>query len=169
MPSNELAETFLSFSVKRLQVSERDILRCADQLTEEQMWARGGDHENSVANLLLHLEGNMRQWILHGIAGQPDVRRRDEEFSLAPTSTAAEAKAKFSATLAESCAVIAAVPSERLLEVIDPQPNGTWRHLPILEAIYQVVGHVQQHMAQIVVLTKQQLHKDLDLTMPRKR
>jgi uncharacterized damage-inducible protein DinB len=169
MPSHELAETFLSFSIKRLQICERDIMRCADQLTEEQMWARGGDHENSVANLLLHLEGNMRQWILHGIAGQPDIRQRDEEFSLAPSVTVAEAKVMFSATLAESCAVIAAVAPERLLEVIDPQPNGTWRHLPILEAIYQVVGHVQQHMAQIVVLTKQMTHRDLDLTMPRKR
>ena len=84
-------------------------------------------------------------------------------------TTAADARTRFSATLAESCAVIADVSPERLLEVIDPQPNGTWRHLPILEAIYQVVGHVQQHMAQIVVLTKQQLHRDLDLTMPRKR
>jgi len=53
--------------------------------------------------------------------------------------------------------------------VIDPQPTGTWRHLTVLEAIFQVVGHVQLHAGQIIVLTKQMTAKDLDLTMPRKR
>ncbi len=152
-----------------MEMSERDILRCVEMLSEEQMWRRGGEHENSVANLLLHLAGNVRQWILHGIDGQPDVRERDEEFSLEPTVTAAEARAVFAETLAESRRVIAAVSAERLLEVIDPQPTGTWRHLTVLEAIFQVVGHVQLHTGQIIVLTKQMAAKDLDLTMPRKR
>jgi hypothetical protein len=65
--------------------------------------------------------------------------------------------------------VIAGLAGERLLEVIDPQPTGTWRHLTVLEAIFQVVGHVQLHAGQIIVLTKQMAAKDLDLTMPRKR
>src|ERR1700753_4101074 len=132
MPSQSVAEAFLSFSVKRLKVSERDILRCCEPLSEEQMWARGGDHENSIANLMLHLEGNMRQWILHGIADQPDVRERDEEFTLVPSTNSADAAARFNATLDESAAVIAALPPDRLLTVIDPQPNGTWRHTTIL-------------------------------------
>jgi uncharacterized damage-inducible protein DinB len=133
------------------------------------MWRRGGEHENSVANLLQHLEGNLRQWILHGIAGHRDVRERDAEFTLTPVAAKAEAWARFSATLAESSTVIAGLDQERLLEVIDPQPESTWRHATILEAIFKVVGHVDHHAGQIIVLTKQIVAHDLDLSMPRKR
>jgi hypothetical protein len=169
MQNEAVGAKFLEFAVKRMKMSEKDILRCTELLTEEQMWFRGGDHENSVANLLLHLEGNMRQWILHGIAGQPDVRERDEEFTLVPSTSSAEARRRFSATLDESCKVIGELPPGRLLDVIDPQPGGTWRHLAILEAIFQISGHLQLHAGQIVVLTKQMAARDLDLTMPRKR
>jgi uncharacterized damage-inducible protein DinB len=169
MTEDAVGAKFVEFAERRLTMSEADILRCVGLLTEEQMWRRGADHENSVANLLLHLAGNMRQWILHGIAGHPDVRERDAEFSLEPTLSSAEARAVFVETMAESRKVISGLSPERLLQVIDPQPTGVWRHLTILEAIFQVVGHVQLHAGQIIVLTKQMAAKDLDLTMPRKR
>jgi uncharacterized damage-inducible protein DinB len=166
---NELAATFLSFSVKRMQRSEQDILTCVSRLSEEQIWHRPADHENSIANLLLHLEGNMRQWILHGVDDQPDVRARDAEFALAPSQTASEVRARFSATLAECCAIISNLDPERLLAITDPQPGGGWGSPTILEAIYLVVGHVQMHTGQIILLTKQMTGRDLDLTIPRKR
>jgi uncharacterized damage-inducible protein DinB len=169
MKDPTVAQTFLDFSVRRLQMSAADIAACVAQLDEEQLWRRGGEHENSIANLLLHLAGNMRQWVLHGIAGHPDVRERDSEFTLAPRVSGLEALATFRATLDECCEVIRTTPASRLLEIIDPQPNGTWRNLPILEAIYQVVGHVQLHAGQIIVLTKQMAAHDLNLSMPRKR
>jgi uncharacterized damage-inducible protein DinB len=152
-----------------MRKSGADIARCCDQLSEEQMWRRGGEYENSVANLLLHLEGNMRQWIMHGVAGQPDVRERDAEFALEPTVDAATARASFQATLDEARALILAVPHERLLEVIDPQPTGVMRHPTVLEAIFQVASHVREHTGQIILLTKQMLARDLDLSMPRTR
>ena len=169
MRDQAVAASFLSFADKRLGMSADDITRCAAQLNEEQMARRGGEHENSVTNLLLHLAGNMRQWILHGVDGQPDVRERDAEFSLTTEMTGAMALVSFRAVLEESRAVIRGLSPERLLEVIDPQPGGTWRHLPVLEAIFQVVGHVQLHAGQIIVLTKQMVAHDLDLSMPRKR
>jgi uncharacterized damage-inducible protein DinB len=164
-----VAQTFLSFAITRLKLTQGDISKCVAQLSEEQMWRRGGDHENSIANLLLHLEGNMRQWMLHGVANQPDIRRRDDEFTLTATSSAAEAHASFNATLEEVCHVLGSLPADNLLIVIDPQPTSTWRNVTILEAIFQVVGHVQLHAGQIIVLTKQLVQHDLDLTMPRKR
>ncbi len=172
MQTNDLAENFLAFAVKRMRLSERDIDRCLDQLTPEQIWHRSGDYENSIANLLLHLEGNLRQWILHGIDGQPDVRQRDDEFALRPMAAVAEVRARFAATLEEVRTVIDGLRNdspERLLEIIDPQPGSTWRNTTILEAIFQVVGHVQLHTGQIILLTKQLLASDLDLSMPRKR
>jgi hypothetical protein len=167
--SNPIADTFRSYSVHLFERSEHDISACLDRLTEDQMSRRGGDHENSIVNLLLHLSGNIRQWILHGIADQPDVRTRDEEFSLVPGVSIPEILRRFAETLAEARQVIAAVPDDRLLEVIDPQPGGGWRDPAILEAIYRVTSHLQLHTGQIILLTKQLTRADLDLSLPRKR
>jgi len=169
MSSNPVADNFLDYAATRLHQSQKSIAACLDKLTVDQQGHRGGDHENSITNLLLHLEGNMRQWILHGIADQPDIRQRDEEFTLTPSTNPTEARARFNVALDESARVIAALPPDRLLVVIDPQPTGTWRHTTILEAIFKVVGHVEMHTGQIILLTKQLAATDLDLSMPRKR
>src|SRR5271155_1505427 len=115
---DQVSEIFLAASVKRMQLSEDDINRCLDKLSEEQMWCRGGDHENSIANLLLHLEGNLRQWFLHGIDGRPDVRTRDAEFALSLSQPAEEIRSRFGATLAECRKVVGSLPPARLLEMI---------------------------------------------------
>jgi uncharacterized damage-inducible protein DinB len=169
MPDDLIAASFLAFSAEKLQSLHGDIATCLGKLTEEQIWRRGGSHENSIGNLLLHLEGNIRQWILHGIAGRPDVRRRDDEFTLSPSMDSSAAFQNLTATLDESRQVIATLPPARLTEIIDPQPTGTWRHTPILAAIYKVVSHLDHHTGQIVLLTKQLAGRDLDLSIPRKR
>ncbi len=73
--------------------------------------------------------------------------------------------ALFRSTFDEAKGVIAKVPAERLAERITPQG----RDVSVLEAIYQVVGHVQQHVGQIILVTKQMTAADLDLTIPRPR
>ena len=167
--SDSVPDTFRDFSIKLMKRSETIIDKCFDRLTPEQILYRNADHENSIANLLLHLEGNLRQWFLHGIDNQPDVRIRDAEFSLAPEHTIPDIRARLAATLAECRAVVAAVTDERLLEVIDPQPGGGWEPTPILAAIYRVVAHIEHHTGQIILLTKQLTRCDLDLSLPRKR
>jgi Protein of unknown function (DUF1572) len=167
--TEQISEVFLSASVKRMQLSENDINRCLDKLSDEQIWCRGGDYENSIANLLLHLEGNLRQWFLHGIDGQPDVRQRDSEFTLSPSERCGEIRRRFAATLAECREVIGSLPPTRLLEMIDPQPTGNWGPMTILEAIYRIVSHLQLHQGQIILLTKQLIGADVDLSLPRKR
>jgi hypothetical protein len=167
--SNTLSNLFLTAAVTRMQLSQEDIHRCVDRLSEEQIWTHGGDHENSIANLLLHLEGNLRQWFLHGIDGQPDVRTRDAEFDPAPTLRSADIRSRLDATLAECRAVIGGLSAERLHETINPQPTGNWPAMTILEAILRVTGHLQLHQGQIILLTKQLTGADLDLSIPRKR
>lgn len=164
-----IAEAFLGYAVKRLRQLQQTIAQSVGELTDEQMFHRSGDYENSIANLLLHLEGNLRQWILHGIEGQPDIRRRDDEFALALSISPSEAHARFDAALDEAARVIAALNPAGLLKVIDPQPTGIVRHPAILEAVFKVVGHVEMHAGQIILLTKQLSAKDLDLTIPRPR
>jgi hypothetical protein len=169
MPEDIISANFLSFSAVKMQDLHGDIASCLGKLTEEHIWHRGGPHENSIGNLLLHLEGNIRQWILHGIDDQPDVRRRDDEFTLTPLMDSSAAFQNLTATLTEARQVIATMRPARLTEIIDPQPTGTWRHTTILAAIYKVVSHLEYHVGQIVLLTKQLYGADLDISIPRKR
>src|SRR5579862_1299439 len=57
------------------------ILLCLKELSRQQIWWRPHEASNSVGNLVLHLEGNVRQWIISGLGGAPDKRQRDQEFS----------------------------------------------------------------------------------------
>jgi uncharacterized damage-inducible protein DinB len=162
---NKIASDFLDASCRKLELMTEYLVACAKKLNDEQIWRRHGAYENAVGNLVLHLCGNARQWIMHGVGGAPDVRVRDAEFSADGGMSGAELIALFEATMDEAKRVIAAVTAERIVERITPQG----REVSVLGAIYQVVGHVQQHVGQIILVTKQMLEKDLDLTMPRPR
>lgn len=169
MSANLVAAKFLSYSGVRLRQLQKSIAICCDKLNDEQMLVRAGEFDNSVTNLLLHLAGNMRQWVMHGMAEMPDVRRRDAEFTLTPQETPAEARLLFDATILEAADIIEKLDPERLMDIIDPQPTGTWRNPTIVEAVYKVVGHVEYHAGQIVIVAKRLSASDMDLTMPRKR
>ena len=160
-----VAADFLDVSCRRLDTMTECFETCLRKLSYKQVWQRQGAHENAVGNLVLHLCGNARQWVIHGVGGAPDVRVRDKEFSADGGMTGAELIALFESTIDEVKRVIAAVPAQRMTERVHPQG----RDVTVLEAIYQVVGHVQQHVGQIILLTKQMLETDLDLTMPRPR
>lgn len=163
---SQTAELFLAHSVKKLTQMNANVDSCLSKLNNEQAWQRDAAHENTIGNLILHLCGNMRQWILHGVNHEPDVRTRDAEFSTNGGLTVQQLSELFGKTVAESKSVIANLPHERLTERTDPQRLG---EVSVLDAIYQVVGHVQQHVGQIILLTKQLTGKDLDLTIPRPR
>ena len=76
-----LESVFLKFSAEKLDQLCGRIETCADKLTLEQIWTRGTQNENAVGNLMLHLAGNVRQWILHGVGGQPDLTRSDDPIA----------------------------------------------------------------------------------------
>jgi hypothetical protein len=160
-----IARDFLDVSSRRLDQMTECLEVCLRKLSDDQVWQRQAAHENAIGNLVLHLCGNARQWLIHGVGGAADIRVRDAEFSADGGKSAAELIALFRTTMAEAKSVIAAVPPERMVERITPQG----RDVSVLEAIYQVVGHVQQHVGQIILLTKQMTAADLDLTMPRPR
>lgn len=163
--SNEVASLFLDFSSRKLGEMSRLLHECLSRLDDEQVWRRGGEHENAIGNLVLHLCGNARQWIMYGVAQQPDVRMRDEEFALDGGLSRKDLLALFDDTVNEARAVIATLPPERLVERTNPQHG----EVAVLDAIYQVVGHMQQHIGQIIWATKQMAGTDLDLSMPRAR
>lgn len=56
------------------------IKKCLDLITEAEVWQRPNENSNSIGNLILHLCGNVRQWLIAGLGKQQDVRERDKEF-----------------------------------------------------------------------------------------
>jgi hypothetical protein len=148
---------FLNFSADKLAQLMSRIDACVQNLTPEQIWTRAERHQNAVGNLLLHLNGNVRQWILHGVDGQPDVRDRDAEFAAEGEAGAAELLARLRITVGEAAAVFRALPHERLMERIRIQGY----EVTVLVAIYHVVEHFAGHTFQIIYATKLFTGEDL--------
>lgn len=159
-----IAEVFLGSSVKRLRQMTGHIEACLGRLTDEQIWSRGGSHENAIGNLILHLCGNARQWIVSGVGGAQDVRDRDAEFAAQGNWAREQLLAHLKKTVDEAVSVIEVVTPGRLIEIVTPQKQS----VPVLEAIYQVVAHFQQHTGQIIFATKILSGEDLGLVRPKK-
>lgn len=154
---SQLASLFLESSAGRLRLHMSRIAKCVETLSEDQVWARGSDNENAVGNLMLHLGGNVRQWIIAGIGGKPDVRVRDREFSARGGIAPTELVERLQTIVEDACRILPGVGASQLAETVTIQN----RTLTRLDAIYQVVDHFAQHTAQIIFATKMMTHADL--------
>lgn len=133
------------------------IRRCLDRLDRDDVWWTPNEACNSVGNLLLHLAGNTRQWIVSGVGGEEDVRRRAREFERGDGDPE-ELFAHLRETVDEACGV---------LEELDPGSLGDARTIQgqdvtVLEAVCHVVEHFSMHTGQIVHVTKERTGRELD-------
>lgn len=133
------------------------IERCVELLADEDIWYRPNESSNSIGNLLLHLSGNVRQWIVSGIGGAEDVRRRQEEFDARHLLPKEELLRRLKSTLEEADSVLAALPAENLLQKRLIQGH----EVTSLYAIYHVVEHFSMHTGQIIMIAKARLDRDL--------
>ena len=120
----------------------------------DRVWWRANASSNSAANLLLHLAGNVRQWIVSGVGGEPDVRHRDAEFAATEATQGAgadELVATLDAACADAVRVLDRVGVEALLESRMIQGRET----TVFSAVYHVVEHFAGHTGQIILLAKQ--------------
>lgn len=154
--SATVEQLFLEFSVKKLRQLAGRIEACLARLSEEQVWMRGDENSNSCGNLCLHLEGNVRQWILHGVGRAPDVRARDAEFAARGGEDKAELVRRLSGTVEEACRLLERLPPEQLTLTVRPQNY----EVTALEAIYHVVEHFAQHTGQIIFAMKAMTGED---------
>jgi uncharacterized damage-inducible protein DinB len=133
------------------------IERCLEQLNDDQIWWRANPESNSIGNLVLHLCGNARQWIIAGLGGRADKRQRDAEFTQTDVIPRSELLETLRTTLAEVEAVITALDPETLLEKRLIQG----KEVEILHALFHVTEHFSMHTGQIILLTKLLAQKDL--------
>ncbi len=148
---------FLKFATGKLNQLTSRIVDCLGRLSDEQIWARGNQNQNAVGNLVLHLCGNVRQWILSGVGGRPDVRDRDAEFAARGNVSGPDLAAHLQSTVAEALAVIGNTTAQRLAEPVRIQGYD----VSVLEAIGHVTEHFAQHAGQIIFATKLLTGEDL--------
>ena len=155
---SELGQAFIARSQFHLA---EDFLpkieRCVALLSDEQIWWRANEESNSIGNLLLHLSGNVRQWIVSGLGEAVDARDRDSEFAQRETITRDEVFGRLKQTVEEANAVLGRLDSNALLEKRAIQGL----EVSMLEAILHVVEHFSMHAGQIFLLTKLLTKKDL--------
>lgn len=133
------------------------IERCLEQLSDEQIWWRANEQLNSIGNLLLHLCGNARQWIVCGLGSQPDTRTRDAEFSRRDPLDRSELLSLLRSTLGDVEIVLRDLDPATLLEKRTIQGSD----VDILEAVFHVTEHFSMHTGQIIMLTKMLAATDL--------
>jgi Protein of unknown function (DUF1572) len=119
-------------------------------LADADVWWRPHPGSNSIGNLILHLDGNARQWIISGIGGAPNVRNRDAEFAAVEGASGAALVAQLTATFLEIDRVLAAVPPD----TVDEPRVIQGAHTTIFGAVFQVVTHVSMHTGQIIQIAK---------------
>lgn len=158
MPQLNTTALFLDFSHGKLigQYWPR-MQECVRSLTDEQVWWRPNDASNSIGNLLLHLNGNVQQWLVASFNGLEDNRDRPSEFNERNQVPVAELLQQFSATMQEASKVLLRLTEAELLASYEIQGYKTTG----LAAVYQVVEHFGLHYGQIVYVTKMLRDKDL--------
>jgi uncharacterized damage-inducible protein DinB len=158
MSSDSACDLFLDFSRSKLLNQYWPRLRKAvEPLSLEQIWWRPNEASNSIGNLILHLNGNVWQWLVASFNRLEDERDRPAEFSATGDLSAADLLDRLGQTMDEASKALARLSSEELL--------ATWQiqgyTVSGLAAVYQVVEHFGLHYGQIVYITKMQEGRDL--------
>jgi len=136
------------------------LIKCLKLLSEKDIWWRPNSASNSVGNLVLHLSGNVRQWIISGLGEERDKRDRDREFAERGPISRRALVALIRGTVAEASSVLDRLSEDSLLRIHDIQGF----HVSGMYAVFQVVHHFAYHTGQIIFVTKCKLGKDLRFT-----
>jgi uncharacterized damage-inducible protein DinB len=126
------------------------IERCLDALSEEDVWWRANESSNSIGNLLLHLAGSTRAWIVGVAGGSPSPRDRQREFDERERIPRAALIARIRQTLADADEALARLDAGTLLE----RRQARDEQVTVLLAIYHAVEHFSMHTGQIIMLAK---------------
>lgn len=136
-----------------LDQSVEKIRHCLEQLSDEQVWWRPHASLNSIGNLVLHLTGNVRQWMVSGIGGSADVRDRPAEFAQRAAIPKAQLLAGLKDVVDETKQVFGRATAADMLRVrrIQGFTLSGWG------ALFDSIPHFKGHTQEIISLTRIQL------------
>ena len=148
---SDLGSLFLERSRYYLVTEYRTKLRLAvEVLPPDLLWWRPNEQSNSVGNLLFHLIGNIRQWIISGVGGAPDTRNRAAEFAVREGPSSVTLLAELERALADVDQVLSTLTPDTLAERRVIQG----RDVTVFEAVLNVVQHFSHHVGQIILIVK---------------
>ncbi|MDE3740394.1 DinB family protein [Maribacter polysaccharolyticus] len=152
-----IIEEFVQNSLYRLDESTRMNTISLQQLSEEDIWKRPNGSLNSVGNLLLHLCGNITQYVISSLGGQEDVRERDLEFETRSGYSKSELLEKLNETVEKAKRIINDTKIEQFIRKRDVQGY----YFSGIGVVLHAVEHYSYHTGQIAFYTK--LLKNTDL------
>lgn len=149
--------SFIQSSIHYIDWNTTKLEKVFSLLTEEDIWKRPNPASNSVGNIVLHLCGNITQYIISALGGAPDLRERDAEFAAIEGATKAELWQKLTETIEQAKAVIVQLDEAKLAknQIVQGQ-NYTG-----IKIVLHVVEHYSYHTGQLIFWTK--LLKDVDM------
>lgn len=151
--AEQVAASVTTEASKELTAALGKIKHCLGQLSDEQVWWRPSESMNSIGNLMLHLAGNLRQWIVSGIGGADDTRNRQSEFTERGPLPKAELLRRLEEAVSEAQAALSRASAAELLRprrIQGFEVNG-------IGAIFDSVPHFRGHTQEIIHLTRSQL------------
>jgi hypothetical protein len=153
MTADELAAAVGTAAAHELESALNRIKHCLGQLNDEQMWRRSQPSLNSIGNLILHLCGNLRQWIVAGVGGASDARNRPAEFAERGPIPKDELMRRLEAVVKEAKGVLAGVDARQLAEVRRIQGFDVTGVAAIFDSIPHFRGHTQEivHMTRLLL------------------
>jgi hypothetical protein len=151
--ADQIRTAYVAEARRRLDKAVNRIRHCVGQLSEDQVWWRPTESHNSIANLLLHLCGNLRQWVVAPVVGAADQRDRPREFSERERVPREELLRRLGDVAAEADRALAGIGTSQLLEARRIQGFDE----TILSAIFDSLAHLTGHMQEIVYITRLQL------------
>jgi hypothetical protein len=143
-------DAFLQCARAGLAKGLHKIAHCLNQLNDQQVWQRPRPEMNSIANILIHLSGNLRQWIVSGVGGSPDVRKRPAEFSDRSGRPKAQLLEELKRVIEQADEVLAHADPKSLLQVRRIQGFD----VQLMAAIFDTVSHLQGHVQEIIHMTR---------------
>jgi uncharacterized damage-inducible protein DinB len=148
---NELSALALAALRGRItRIIPEQIRACVEELTDEQLWWRPNEHANSVGNLVLHLSGSMRHYLLRGVGGMAYDRNRPAEFSERGPISKEQLLKTFDETISHATQVLDQFNPARFTDASDEQ-----NYVPTLfDSIFNISIHLATHAGQIVYITK---------------
>jgi Protein of unknown function (DUF1572) len=147
---DQIASAATAAACEELTKALKQIKHCVDQLTDEQVWRRPTETMNSIGNLLLHLAGNVRQYLVAGVGGARDIRERPKEFSERGPIPKTDLLARLQSTISEAQAALLKTPPADLLRTRPIQANT----LDGFQAMFTSIPHFRGHTQEIIHMTR---------------
>jgi uncharacterized damage-inducible protein DinB len=150
-------DEFIGQCALRLEENYDRIKKCMDSLGESEVWQRPNGQLVSIANLVVHLCGNITQYIISSLGGAPDNRERNKEFSITGGYTKQQLLHQLETTIATAITIMRKTAGEELLHVHTVQGF----RMSGIAIIVHVTEHLSYHTGQIAFATKLLKEKDL--------